>query len=64
MLLSPSSPIWALPREEVVKSLQSRPKGLTEVEPARRLAGYEANRLPYLKRRPLVLRLLDRTTGP
>lgn len=59
MLLSPSRPIWALPREEVEKSLQSSAKGLTEAEAARRLARFGANRLPHLKRRPLLLRLLD-----
>lgn len=59
MLLSPSRPIWALPREEVEKSLQSSTKGLTEAEAARRLARFGAKRLPHLKRRPLLLRLLD-----
>jgi calcium-translocating P-type ATPase len=59
VLLSPSRPIWALPLEEVEKSLQSSAKGLTEAEAARRLARFGANRLPHLKRRPLLLRLLD-----
>lgn len=59
MLLSPSRPIWALPREEVVAALRSTPEGLGEREAALRLERFGANTLPHLKRRPLLLRLVD-----
>ncbi|MEB3301958.1 MAG: HAD-IC family P-type ATPase, partial [Cyanobacteriota bacterium] len=59
MLLSPSRPIWSLPREEVVEALQSTAQGLTEQEALSRLERFGANKLPHLKRRPLLLRLVD-----
>ena len=59
MLFSPSRPIWALPQQEVVGALQSTPEGLAEQEAAGRLERFGPNRLPHLKRRPLILRLID-----
>ena len=59
MLLSPSRPIWSLPRQEVVAALQSTAQGLTEQEAVSRLERFGANKLPHLKRRPLLLRLVD-----
>ena len=59
MQLSASQPIWSLPVQQVYAALQSRPEGLTQAEASLRLARYGANRLPPLKRRPLLLRLLD-----
>ena len=59
MLLSPSRPIWTLPQEEVVGALQSTPEGLTEQEASLRLERWGPNKLPHLKRRPLLLRLVD-----
>ena len=59
MLLSPSRPIWTLPQEEVVGALQSTPEGLTEQEATLRLEHFGPNQLPHLKRRPLLLRLVD-----
>ncbi len=59
MLLSPSRPIWSLSQDEVVAALQSTPEGLAEPEAASRLERFGANRLPHLKRRPLLLRLVD-----
>jgi calcium-translocating P-type ATPase len=59
VLLSPSRPIWSLPRQEVVAALQSTAQGLTEQEAVSRLERFGANKLPHLKRRPLLLRLVD-----
>ena len=59
MLLSPSRPIWTLPQEEVVGALQSTPEGLTDQEATLRLERFGPNKLPQLKRRPLLLRLVD-----
>ena len=59
MLLSPSRPIWTLPQEEVVGALQSTPEGLTDQEATLRLERFGPNTLPHLKRRPLLLRLVD-----
>ena len=59
MLLSPSRPIWTLPQEEVVGALQSTPEGLTDQEATLRLERFGPNKLPHLKRRPLLLRLVD-----
>ncbi|MFS6828466.1 cation-transporting P-type ATPase [Cyanobium sp. ATX-6F1] len=59
MLLAASQPIWSLPLEQVYPALQTRPEGLTQQEADRRLEEFGANRLPSLKRRPLVLRFLD-----
>jgi Ca2+-transporting ATPase len=59
MLLSASEPIWSLPLEQVYPGLRTTPEGLSQLEAERRLERYGANRLPPLKRRPLVLRFLD-----
>jgi len=59
VLLSPSRPIWTLPQEEVVGALQSTPEGLTDQEATLRLERFGPNTLPHLKRRPLLLRLVD-----
>ncbi len=59
MLLSAAQPIWSLSLEQLHPALQSGPLGLAQEEAERRLAQWGANRLPPLRRRPLVLRLLD-----
>lgn len=59
MLLAASQPIWSLPLAGVHQALQTTPEGLGSGEAERRLARFGANRLPPLKRRPLVLRFLD-----
>ena len=59
MLLSASQPIWSLPVEAVPAALQSTPQGLSQLEAERRLERFGANRLPSLRRRPLVLRFID-----
>ena len=59
MLLSASHPIWSLPVEAVPAALQSTPQGLSQLEAQRRLERFGANRLPSLRRRPLVLRFID-----
>ncbi|MEB3276197.1 MAG: cation-transporting P-type ATPase, partial [Cyanobacteriota bacterium] len=59
MLLSASQPIWSLPVEAVPAALQSKPQGLSQPEAQRRLERFGANRLPSLRRRPLVLRFID-----
>lgn len=59
MQLAASRPIWSLPLEKVYPALQSTPEGLSQQEAEKRLERYGANRLPAVKRRPLVLRFLD-----
>ncbi|MGB5134847.1 MAG: cation-transporting P-type ATPase [Prochlorococcaceae cyanobacterium] len=59
MLLAASQPIWSLPLEQVYPGLRTTPEGLSQPEAEKRLERYGANRLPSLKRRPLVLRFLD-----
>jgi magnesium-transporting ATPase (P-type) len=59
VLLSASQPIWSLPVEAVPAALQSTPQGLSQLEAQRRLERFGANRLPSLRRRPLVLRFID-----
>ncbi|MCP9819428.1 cation-transporting P-type ATPase [Synechococcus sp. Cruz-9H2] len=59
MLLAASQPIWSLPLEQVYPGLRTTPEGLSQPEAEQRLERYGANRLPPLKRRPLVLRFLD-----
>ena len=59
VLLTAAKPIWALPLPEVLTALQSRPEGLSSAEAAERLQRFGANRLPPLKRRPLLLRFTD-----
>lgn len=59
MLLSASQPIWSLPAEAVPAALQSTPDGLSHAEAQRRLERFGANRLPSLRRRPLLLRFID-----
>lgn len=59
MLLAASQPIWSLPLEQVYPGLRTTPEGLSQPEAVQRLERYGANRLPPLKRRPLVLRFLD-----
>ena len=59
MLLTAAKPIWSLPLPEVEAALQSRPEGLSSAEAAARLERFGPNRLPPLKRRPLLLRFTD-----
>ncbi|MFN9644777.1 MAG: cation-translocating P-type ATPase [Cyanobacteriota bacterium] len=59
MLLSAAEPIWSLPLEQVYPALRTSPEGLSQREAQSRLERYGANKLPPLKRRPLVLRFLD-----
>ena len=59
MLLTAAQPIWCLPVAQVYGALQSQPQGLSSAEAAERLLRFGANRLPPLKRRPLVLRFTD-----
>jgi Ca2+-transporting ATPase len=59
VLLAASEPIWSLPLEAVHRALQTTPQGLSSAEAEHRLARFGANRLPPLKRRPLILRFLD-----
>jgi calcium-translocating P-type ATPase len=59
VLLTAAKPIWLLPLPEVEAALQSRPGGLSGAEAAARLARFGPNRLPSLKRRPLLLRFSD-----
>ncbi len=59
MLLAASQPIWSLPPEAVAAALQSDAAGLSEAEAEARLQRFGANRLPRLKRRALIWRLLD-----
>ena len=59
VLLTAAQPIWSLPLPEVEAALQSQPEGLSSREAAERLARFGPNRLPPLKRRPLLLRFTD-----
>ncbi|MFO0037608.1 MAG: cation-translocating P-type ATPase [Synechococcaceae cyanobacterium] len=59
VLLSAAQPIWSLPLGQVLPALQSEAGGLSQAEAERRLALWGANRLPAIRRRPLLLRLLD-----
>ncbi|MEI8251065.1 MAG: cation-transporting P-type ATPase [Synechococcus sp. ELA057] len=59
MQLSAAQPIWSLPLPEALASLQSHPEGLSQTEAQQRLERFGANRLPPLKRRPLLLRFSD-----
>ena len=59
MLLTAAQPIWSLPLPEAYAGLQSRPEGLSSHEAGERLERFGANRLPPLKRRPLLLRFTD-----
>jgi calcium-translocating P-type ATPase len=59
VLISASQPIWSLTLEQVYPGLRSTKEGLSQLEAEQRLERYGANRLPPLKRRPLVLRFLD-----
>lgn len=59
MLISASRPIWCLSHAEVVTALGSGPEGLRQQEALERLARYGPNLLPALRRRPLLLRLMD-----
>ncbi|MFM7086364.1 MAG: cation-translocating P-type ATPase [Cyanobium sp.] len=59
MLLSPSQPIWSLSLPQAYAALQSQSPGLESAEALRRLERFGANRLPPLKRRPLLLRFTD-----
>ena len=59
VLLSAAQPIWSLPLPQVLPTLQSEAGGLSQAEAERRLALWGANRLPAIRRRPLLLRLLD-----
>ena len=59
VLLTAAQPIWSLPLSDAYAALQSGPEGLSSAEAAARLERYGANRLPPLKRRPLLLRFTD-----
>ena len=59
MLLTAAQPIWSLPLPEAYSGLQSQPEGLSSHEAEERLERFGANRLPPLKRRPLLLRFTD-----
>ncbi len=59
VLLSASQPIWSLTAEAVPDALRSTLQGLSQLEAQRRLERYGANRLPILRRRPLLLRFVD-----
>ena len=59
MQLSAAQPIWSLSVQEAWAALQSGPEGLSQQEASARLSRFGANRLPPLKRRPLLLRLSD-----
>ncbi len=59
MQLTAAQPIWSLSTAEAWAALQSRPEGLSQAEASQRLERFGANRLPPLKRRPLLLRLTD-----
>ncbi|WP_345752427.1 cation-translocating P-type ATPase [Microbacterium rhizophilus] len=49
---------WALPAEDVVDALGTRPTGLSDAEAAARAAEHGPNQLPEAKRKPAVLRFL------
>jgi len=57
--ISASQPIWCLEPTDLIAALGSGPQGLSQAEAALRLERFGPNRLPPLRRRPLVLRLLD-----
>jgi Ca2+-transporting ATPase len=57
--LTAAQPIWSLSVAAAWTALQSRPEGLSQEDASQRLARFGANRLPPLKRRPLLLRLTD-----
>ena len=59
MLLTAVQPIWSLPIAEAFKALRSDGSGLTNAEALDRLQRYGANRLPPVRRRPLLLRFTD-----
>jgi Ca2+-transporting ATPase len=59
VLLTAAQPIWSLPLPEAYAGLQSQPEGLSSHEAEERLERFGANRLPPLKRRPLLLRFTD-----
>jgi Ca2+-transporting ATPase len=55
-------PVWALPVEEVYRSLAATERGLSQDEATRRLAKFGANELPAPARRPLWLQFADQLT--
>jgi Ca2+-transporting ATPase len=57
--ISASQPIWCLEPTDLIAALGSGPQGLSQAEAALRLERFGPNRLPPLRRRPIVLRLLD-----
>ena len=59
MLLTAAEPIGCLPLASAYAAVQSRPTGLSSSEAQERLERFGANRLPPLKRRPLLLRFSD-----
>jgi Ca2+-transporting ATPase len=59
VLLSASRPIAGLTVAEALAALQSEPTGLSGPEADQRLQRFGANRLPALRRRPLILRFVD-----
>ncbi|MCP9817780.1 cation-transporting P-type ATPase, partial [Synechococcus sp. GreenBA-s] len=59
MLLSASRPIAGLSCAEALAALGSGAEGLSQAEAELRLLRFGANRLPQLKRRPLLLKFTD-----
>lgn len=59
VLLTAVQPIWSLPIAEAFKALRSDGSGLSSAEALDRLQRYGANRLPPVRRRPLLLRFTD-----
>ena len=59
LLLSASRPIASLSTAEALVALQSQATGLDAAEALRRRSRFGANRLPSVKRRPLLLRFGD-----
>ena len=59
VLLTAAEPIGCLPLASAYAAVQSRPTGLSSSEAQERLERFGANRLPPLKRRPLLLRFSD-----
>ncbi len=59
MQFSAGEPVWSLALDGLCRALQTGPTGLSGVEAALRLERFGPNRLPLLRRRPLLLRLAD-----
>jgi Ca2+-transporting ATPase len=59
MQLAASEPVWSLTAAGLCSALQTSATGLSSAEAQARLDRFGVNRLPTLRRRPLVLRLAD-----